>query len=223
MTSPTTPETRRRRGLLIGVGVAALALVVIIILALVLNRPTTDVPTSSPSPSASTTTSTPTPSPSAASPSSPADPTPSAPAPDVEPDPSNPAGQIVAPVDQPSTPSAGVTVALASIAAVQGSADEPGEVAGPAIKFVVSVTNQSADPLSLDRVVVNVDYGADSTPGGELNESGDVPLQGDLAPGADASGTYTFTVPEDQRGDVRISVFTGLERPTVVFSGVTPD
>lgn len=136
--------------------------------------------------------------------------------------PDNPVGEILTPIDQSGAPAPGVTLALTSLTAIDGTADEPGEVAGPALEIVVSVTNNTGAAISLQSVVVNADYGTDRKPAGELNEQGKLPLSGNVAPGATAEGTYVFTVPTDQRDLVRISVFTSVDSPTVVFEGAAP-
>lgn len=112
----------------------------------------------------------------------------------------------------------GLTVRLTGVEPVQGVARAPGEIAGPALEVTVRATNDSTRPISLDGVIVFLSYGEDRTPATDFGH-GSAPLQGDLAAGSSASGTYVFAVPEDQRDDVRVEISYTGEAPTVAFEG----
>ncbi|WP_098483402.1 hypothetical protein [Georgenia soli] len=112
----------------------------------------------------------------------------------------------------------GLTVRLAGVRGVQGVARAPGEVAGPALEVTVRATNGSDAPIALDGVVGYLSYGGDRTPATDFGQ-GSAPLQGELAAGASATGTYVFAVPEDQRDDVRVEISYTGEAPTVAFEG----
>lgn len=112
----------------------------------------------------------------------------------------------------------GLTVELASIVAVQAEAKAPGEISGPGLRVTVAAANDGEDAVSLDTVVVFLSYGSDRTPATQFGSSSE-PLAGDLAPGSSRQGTYVFTVPTDQRDDVRVEVSYTGSAPTVAFTG----
>jgi hypothetical protein len=112
----------------------------------------------------------------------------------------------------------GLTVELASIAAVQAEAKGPGEISGPGLRVTVAAANDGEDAVSLDSVVVFLSYGSDRTPATQFTSSSE-PLAGDLSPGSSRQGTYVFTVPTDQRDDVRVEVSYTGSAPTVAFTG----
>lgn len=112
----------------------------------------------------------------------------------------------------------GLTVELASISAVEAEAKAPGEISGPALRVTVDAANDGGDAVSLDGVVVFLSYGDERTPASQFGSSSD-PLVGNLAPGGSRSGTYVFSVPPDQRDDVRVEVSYTGSAPTVAFTG----
>ena len=112
----------------------------------------------------------------------------------------------------------GLTVELASITAVQAEAKAPGEISGPGLRVTVAAANDGEDAVSLDGVVVFLSYGSDRTPATQFGSSSE-PLAGDLSPGSSRQGTYVFTVPTDQRDDVRVEVSYTGSAPTVAFTG----
>lgn len=112
----------------------------------------------------------------------------------------------------------GLTVELASISAVEAEAKAPGEISGPALRVTVEAANDAGEAVSLDGVVVFLSYGDERTPASQFGSSSD-PLVGDLAPGGSRTGTYVFSVPPDQRDDVRVEVSYTGSAPTVAFTG----
>jgi hypothetical protein len=112
----------------------------------------------------------------------------------------------------------GLTVQLASISAVEAEAKAPGEISGPALRVTVDAANDAGEAVSLDGVVVFLSYGDDRTPASQFGSSSD-PLVGDLAPGGSRTGTYVFSVPPDQRDDVRVEISYTGSAPTVAFTG----
>lgn len=113
----------------------------------------------------------------------------------------------------------GVWIALTSIEHVQGEAVQPGEVAGPAVRVTVTITNAGTGTLNVGRTVVNGYYGADRRPAGTLVRPGGVPFDGQLGEGETAYGVYLFTIPSGQQNDVVITVDYRVEAPVVVFAG----
>lgn len=112
----------------------------------------------------------------------------------------------------------GLTLRLVKIEAVQGKALGPGEMAGPAVRFTLEATNDSAEPISLDGMVVAVDYGAAETPAVPL-VTGDDPFPGAVDGGASVQGSYVDLIPPQHRGDVRIVASYSGKAPVVVLRG----
>ena len=127
-----------------------------------------------------------------------------------------------APLDEPSQAVPGVTIAIADLAAVEGEPRGAGELAGPALRFAVNVTNTDDEAASLGTVVVNLYYGDDETPAPPVTGPNGSNLPAEVAAGQTATGAYIFTVPEDQRDRVRIEVDYSTEAGVVVFEGAAP-
>jgi hypothetical protein len=98
----------------------------------------------------------------------------------------------------------------------------PGERAGqPQTVFTLDITNGSAQPLDLNAVVVQAVYGG-SSQASPLYDEETVDFGGALAPGATATAVYSFAIPEDQLGNVVLSVDVDGYRFPAVFSGAVP-
>jgi hypothetical protein len=112
----------------------------------------------------------------------------------------------------------GVDVSLASIEGTTADAVGPGEIAGPAVAVTVQVSNDTTESVPLDGYSVSLTDSdgqvAIPTTGGSAS-----PLAGELAPGQSATGVYVFTVAQDKRSSVSISVNDAREATTVVFTG----
>ncbi|MCU1409255.1 MAG: hypothetical protein JWM23_1335 [Microbacteriaceae bacterium] len=126
------------------------------------------------------------------------------------------------PLEATAEPDPGVTVSVGTFESVQGEAQLAGDVAGPAIRFTVSITNGTAAPVSLSTALVNVYYGSDQSPASELQKPGGAPLPADVAAGATATGTFVFTVPEGERNNVLITVDYRVGDPVIAFQGAVP-
>jgi hypothetical protein len=113
----------------------------------------------------------------------------------------------------------GMQVALTKIERVAGEAVQPGEVAGPAVRVTVTVTNGTGSEFNTSALVVNAYVGKDRAPAGSLVSPGGVPFLGQLAPGESTYGVYLFTIPESQRSDVTITVDYSTKAAMVVFRG----
>ena len=140
-----------------------------------------------------------------------------------------PPGDAAAPVEQPpvsltesATVIPQVVFTLGALEAVDGVAQGPGEVAGPALRFTLTVRNDTAASVSLASTVVNLFAGADQIPSMDLAEPGGVPLPDEVKPGQSATGTFVFAVPRDARNPVKISVDYSVGVPVVVFQGPAP-
>lgn len=152
------------------------------------------------------------------------DPAPAAPAPEVD-------GPVAGSVDDlpPSLPQVGldetaavgdgVAVAVASVQRFQGSGVGPGNVAGPALRVTIRLTNGTADPVDLDAVAVHAGYGPDVTPAPDLEDVSRLPFSGTLAPGATAEGTYVFSVPASRLDPAVIEVGYRPGAPLALFVG----
>jgi hypothetical protein len=116
----------------------------------------------------------------------------------------------------------GVTAEIVALEAVDGVAELPGEISGPALRVTVRLTNGTDAALALARVQVDLNSGSDRAPGLALNEPGGAPFVGELAPGESADGVYVFGVPVDNRDQVQVLVLYSVDAPMVVFEGPAP-
>lgn len=126
------------------------------------------------------------------------------------------------PIKTPAEVKAGLTARITDVEAVKGRANGPGEVAGPAVRFTLTLRNSSADEVPLNTTVVNVYYGKAKTPASPLSAPGGVPLPDRVAAGGEASGTYVFVVPRKARNRVLITVDYSVDVSLVAFRGSVP-
>lgn len=115
-----------------------------------------------------------------------------------------------------------VSARLVSIEAVQGEAEGPGEVAGPAVRVTVEVVNGTAETIDLGATVVNAYAGPELRPLETLSGPGARWFEGSLAAGAAAEAVYVFNTPADLRESLQVTVSYDPEVPTVVFEGAAP-
>lgn len=210
----TTPKPgffTRQRIIVIAIAVVVIIAVIIAIAVTAGGSSTKNAgSTSSPKPSASAST---------ATPDASASVTPSAPVP--VPAPSATRG-AASPIDKPADIIPNVSAALTTIEAVKGVASTPGEVSGPAIRFVVTIANSTAASVDLSGTVVTVYYGKDKTPGIQLEKPGGASLPDAVEAGKTAQGTYIFTVPEKERGNVQIEIDYAVGVAPLFFQGAVP-
>jgi hypothetical protein len=117
----------------------------------------------------------------------------------------------------------GVTARVTRVRAVDAKASGAGEISGPAVAFTIRLENGTAKRLRLDTVNVTMVYGEADTPA--IPVVGDRrarPLSGVLKPDDARSGVYIFTVPEDMREDVTLTVSHASLSPIVAFRGSAP-
>jgi hypothetical protein len=133
-------------------------------------------------------------------------------------------GEVADPVDMDDTADAGngVEVTLSRIRSVEAEANLPGEVGGPAVAVTVEVANGSQERIDLDRVTVDLATSAGASASPVLDPDLE-PLAGALDAGRTRSGTYVFTLADDERTDVSVRVRYSADTPTVVFTGSVPD
>jgi hypothetical protein len=116
----------------------------------------------------------------------------------------------------------GVSATITEMTAVQGVAAGIGEVAGPAIRFKVTVFNDTAEALPLDRAVVDISYGNDEQPATPLSGPDPTAFPASVAPGESGLGVFIFAVPLDARDKVRIHFNLEAETPIATFAGTAP-
>ena len=225
MTDPTEPldasgprdddaeaATRRRRGLL--VAGAAVLVAAAVVVALVVRGGDEEPRAAGPSDGGSTTA---TASPSASAPGDDAQPGAGEP---TGADPDDPASREQPPVALDASPvvTDGITLRVESLTAVDAAAALPGEVAGPGVSVVLVVDNAADQPFDLSTTVVNVYSGAAGTPADAVS-TGTSPFPGEAPAGTTTTATYVFAVPAEERDQVRVTVDTAVDLPTVVFEG----
>jgi len=62
-------------------------------------------------------------------------------------------------------------------------------------------------------------YGKDKTPASTLSGPGLSPLAKPIPAGKSASGSYVFSVPQDERDPLTVEFSYTTDAPTVIFSG----
>jgi len=147
--------------------------------------------------------------------------------PETTPEPTGPTGNVDDP--PPSRPAValdaaaqvgdGVSASLVSLDAIEGTATGPGNIAGPALRITVRIENGTDEPVSLGGVVVDLASGRDLVPASPLDDPSAAPFAGTVAPGEHADGVYVFTIPEEDRGSVTVSVGYQAGAPLMVFTG----
>jgi hypothetical protein len=215
---PSGPKSPHRRRVWWIIASAALAvLIVVLVVAAVaggISNPAGIGASSSPGRLASPASSAvPSPSPSAAAP-------PASEAPAAEPAP--PAERAPVPLTDSVAAVPGVVFSIGTIDAIDGVARGPGEVGGPALRFTVTVRNDTQEAVSLTSTVVNLFFGAEQNPATELTASGSAAFPASVAPGSVRQGVFVFTVPSDERDQVRIAVDYSVGVPIVLFEGAAP-
>ena len=130
--------------------------------------------------------------------------------------------QAVAPpvaLAAPATVKTGLSAKVTNISAVEGEAKGIGEIAGPAIKFTIEVTNNTGADVSTNGVSVTVEYGKEAIPAGQLSDPVTADFPPVIAKDKSATATYVFSVPVDQRSLVRILLSLEASLPIAAFEG----
>ncbi|MDT0275714.1 hypothetical protein [Blastococcus goldschmidtiae] len=115
--------------------------------------------------------------------------------------------------------SVGIEGSLVRVEEIEGSAQGPGNINGPALRITVRLVNGTAEELPLSGVAINVFHGADRTPAPPLEDPSQSPFAGSLPPGDAAEGGYVFRVPADDRQEIRVEVAVRPGAPVLVFTG----
>lgn len=113
----------------------------------------------------------------------------------------------------------GGKVKLSAIEIVQGEARGPGEVAGPSLKFQVTIDNPTGTAISTSNMLVNLESGSEKKPALQLSGPGVVHFPESVEPGTSASAVYVFNVAPADRDRIRILFDYGLTDPIAVFEG----
>ena len=116
----------------------------------------------------------------------------------------------------------GVSATITDVVAVQGVATGIGEVAGPAVRFKITVVNDTTKAISLDAAVVDVAFGKDQEPAGQLSGPDALTFPASVAPGTSGVGIFVFSVPPEARDKVKIYFNLEAETPVATFEGKLP-
>lgn len=117
------------------------------------------------------------------------------------------------------SPIAGLSVTVDSIRATQSNAQGPGMVQGPAVTVTVSVRNETGRQVRAPGGTMTVTYGPEDTPAEFSPQPDEQPVPSVLEPGAQATGSYTFLVPEGERDELTITFDYRPSDPAVVITG----
>lgn len=168
----------------------------------------------------------------AAAPSVSAAPSPSAPASASSPAPSASAkASSAAPAPQPTTTAPiakpavivkALTATVTEQAAVAGQAQGPGEIAGPAVRFTIRISNSTGKNVDLTGAVVNAYSGSNDAPATQLDEPGGRSFPDSVKDGQAVTGVFVFTIPVSQRDTVLVTLDTSVADAVVAFRGPAP-
>lgn len=126
-------------------------------------------------------------------------------------------GAIGEPVSLPTD----VAVDLTSVTTTSLTAQTPGEYTGDAVVVEVRISNEADAALPLDAAVVTL-TAEDGDVGIGTGAAPYAPLQGEVAPGEAATGTYVFMLDPADGRSVTLRVGYAAGGPVAVFTGTTP-
>lgn len=115
-----------------------------------------------------------------------------------------------------------LTATVVKSEAVTGTADGPGEIGGPSVRFTIRITNTTGRSFALSSTVVNAYYGADATPAVQLRMPGGRDFPTSVASGSSATGVFVFNIPVADRSAVKVTVDTAVQNPVIAFQGAAP-
>lgn len=123
------------------------------------------------------------------------------------------------PLDQTADFGDEVSAQLLDLEGIQAQGQGVGEISGPAIRVTVQLTNGTGAPLSLDAVTVSLYFAPALTPAPPISDPEAVPFRGSLAAGESAEAIYTFSIGNDDRDDISVTVSHSPSSTMVVFNG----
>lgn len=212
----TREDPRRRMGwkAWVGIGLAAAIVLGLLVWAMISFRPAAEATGSTPTaPSTATATATASPQPTEFT----------APTPGATDSVSKPDEPVEVALDEPAEPVEDVVVDVTSIEAVTAGRELPGESSGPAVAVSVRISNNGATPLDTGGSNVNLTYGGDErVPAVAVTDDDATVWPTTIAPGATATATFFFAVPDAPEGDIRVIVDLLATTPDVVFVGPRP-
>jgi uncharacterized membrane protein len=101
-----------------------------------------------------------------------------------------------------------LTATVVTAKSITAKGTQPGEVSGPALELTIRLDNGTGAAISVDPVTVNVYYGSQATPASPFTSLGTA-FHGQLAAGAQGTGTYVFAVSKAQQESAVITVNAG--------------
>jgi hypothetical protein len=111
-----------------------------------------------------------------------------------------------------------VTAKIVSSKSINATAHGSGEISGPAAQLTISVSNGTAQAISLADVTVNL-TDAKGNPANTVSDPSMKPFSGSLAAGKSATGVYVFTLAKNHPNPVTISLSYTVDAPVVLFTG----
>ncbi len=118
----------------------------------------------------------------------------------------------------PAPLAAGAEATVTKIESVQSSAELPGEISAPALRFTIKVT-AGDDPLDLTPVVVNAYFGRERVPAVEMGKPGADHFTGQVKSGESVTGVYVFNVPIADRDLVQLEFTWSPKTKPVILTG----
>jgi hypothetical protein len=115
-----------------------------------------------------------------------------------------------------------LTAAVTKMTAVTGTADGPGEIGGPSVRFTITIENTTGKTFSLSNTVVNAYYGKAATPAVQLRSPGGKDFPSSVRNGGSATGSFVFNIPKASRSSVKVTVDTSVQNPVIAFQGAAP-
>ncbi|MGY2743221.1 hypothetical protein [Arthrobacter sp. UYCu723] len=125
-------------------------------------------------------------------------------------------------LDEPIAIGPRVEAHLGQLEAVDGEAAGVGEVSGPAVRFVVTLTNRTGQDLPTNNTVVTANAGPDERPALQLSGPGATSLPAVIPAGQEISANFVFLIPPELRNQVRIFVNYEASSPIAAFAGTAP-
>ena len=125
-------------------------------------------------------------------------------------------------IDGGSSTTGDVDIRVTAMEAVDGEARGIGEIAGPSVRFTVSIANGGKDALDISSAVITVEAGAEQLPCSELSGPGTAPFPATVKSGETASGTFVFLIPVESRGDVSVYLNYSVDTAVAAFKGSVP-